>query len=285
MYFNIDKNNFCMYNNMYKNMYFNMYKNERKNKMAKVIAIANQKGGVAKTTTSHALAAGLVKKGFRVLAIDLDPQGNLSDATGADNYNELTIYEVLKGTTKAEDVIQTKNGLDIIAANILLAGAEQEIVQAGKEHRLKEKLEKITPNYDFIIIDCPPSLGVLTANAFTFASDIIIPSNAGIFAASGIGQLHGLISSIKKYCNPSVKIRGILMTRYNPRANISMEMKDLTEKLASMLEAPVYETYIRNSVVVEEAQANHEDIYSWASGSTVAKDYEKFVEEFLKGEN
>lgn len=252
--------------------------------MAKIIALANQKGGVAKTTTTHALAAGLANKGFKVLAIDLDPQGNLTSACGADNFTKPTVYELLKGNTDAASVIQRIHDFDVIPANILLAGAEQEIVQAGKEHRLKEAMESIVDNYDYIVIDCPPSLGVLTSNAFTFANEIIIPSTAGIFAASGIGQLNNLIKSIKKYCNANVRIKGILLTRFNPRANISKEMKEFTEQIGGMLDAPVFNTFIRSSIAVEEAQANKEDIYTWASGSTVAQDYEAFVEEYLKGE-
>lgn len=251
-----------------------------------IIAVANQKGGVGKTTTSQAMAAGLAEKGYRVLGIDLDPQGNFSAACGAESYNVPTIYEVMKRDSSIEDALQhMKGGYDVVPANIMLAGAEQELSQTGKEHRLKEAIAPIAGNYDFIMIDTPPSLGVLTVNAFTCATDILIPTTAGIFATAGISQLNETVTSVQRYCNPGVKIRGILFTRFNPRANISRQMKELAEQLSEYISAPIYETYIRSAVVVEEAQANRQDIFDYADKSTVSEDYRAFIEEFLKGEN
>ena len=231
--------------------------------MAKVIAIANQKGGVAKTTTSAAMAAGLKKRGYSVLAIDVDPQGNLSDSCGADNKQKVTVYELLKGETSAEQSIQQLDVFDIIPANIMLAGAEQELSQIGKEQRLKERLMPIIDKYDYIIIDTPPALGILTINAFTVADEVIIPTTAGIFAATGITQLYDTIQNVRKYCNEKVKIAGVLLTKYNPRSNNNKDMKDLTEQLANYMSAPMYNTYIRASVVVEEAQARKVDLFTY----------------------
>lgn len=251
----------------------------------KVIAVANQKGGVGKTTTSHALCAGLADKGYKVLGIDLDPQGNFSTACGANNYNVLTIYEVMKGEASAEETIQSmESGFDVLPSNIMLAGAEQELSQTGKEHRLKEAVAPIAGNYDFIVIDTPPSLGVLTVNAFTCASDILIPTTAGIFATTGISQLNNTVKSVQKYCNQNVQIMGILFTRFNPRANISKQIKELTEQLSEYISAPIYKTYIRSAVAVEEAQANKTDIFEYAEKSTVSEDYRAFIEELLKGD-
>jgi len=249
------------------------------------IAIANQKGGVAKTTTTHALAAGLAEKGFKVLAVDLDPQGNLSSACGAECFNVLTIYELLKENISPKESIQHIGRYDIIPSNIMLAGAEQELTQTGKEHRLKESLDPIINMYDYIIVDTPPSLGILTVNAFTFAKDILIPTTAGIFATAGIKQLSDTVKNVQKYCNPEVKIMGILFTRYNPRANISREIRELTEQMGKYISAPIYKTFIRSAVAVEEAQAQKEDIFSYADKSTVAEDYRTFIEEMLKGGN
>jgi chromosome partitioning protein len=252
----------------------------------RVIAVANQKGGVGKTTTSQAMCAGLAEKGYKVLGIDLDPQGNFSTACGAGNFNVPTIYELMKGEVETEEAVQhIQSGFDVISSNIMLAGAEQELSQTGKEHRLKEVISPISGNYDFIIIDTPPSLGVLTVNAFTFASDIMIPTTAGIFAATGIGQLAKTVKNVQKYCNPNVEITGILFTRFNPRANISKQIKELTEQVSEYISAPIYKTYIRSAVVVEEAQANQEDIFTYADKSTVSEDYRAFIEEFLKGGN
>ena len=251
-----------------------------------IIAVANQKGGVGKTTTSQAMAAGLAEKGYRVLGIDLDPQGNFSAACSAESYNVPTIYEVMKRDSSIEDALQhMKGGYDVVPANIMLAGAEQELSQTGKEHRLKEAVVSIAGNYDFIVIDTPPSLGVLTVNAFTCATDILIPTTAGIFATAGISQLNETVTSVQRYCNPGVKIRGILFTRFNPRANISRQMKELAEQLSEYISAPIYETYIRSAIVVEEAQANRQDIFDYADKSTVSEDYRAFIEEFLKGVN
>lgn len=178
-----------------------------------------------------------------------------------------------------------KGGYDILP-NIMLVGAEQELSQTGKEHRLKEAITPVAEKYDYIIIDTPPSLGVLTVNAFTVAGDILIPTTAGIFATTGINQLNETVRSVQRYCNPNVKITGILFTRFNPRANISKQIKELTEQLSEYISAPIYKNYIRSAVAVavEEAQANRTDIFEYAEKSTVSEDYKAFIEEFLKGE-
>jgi chromosome partitioning protein len=253
--------------------------------MKKIIAIANQKGGVAKTTTTGALAAGLKQKGYKVLTIDLDPQGNLTDSVGADGYNFPTTYELMKREAKPEEAIQHLEAFDIIPANIMLAGAEQEFSQIGKEQRLKETIAPVVSQYDYIIIDTPPALGVLTVNAFTVADEIIIPTTAGIFAAKGIRQLHDTIVNVQKYCNDKVKIAGILLTKYNPRSNNNKDMKELTEQIGEYIKAPIFKTYIRATVAVEEAQARATDLFTYNGDSTAAADYAAFVDEYLKGDN
>ena len=247
-----------------------------------IITISNQKGGVAKTTTSAALAAGLKQKGYSVLAIDLDSQGNLSDNVGADNREKPTIYELLKNQISIQDVIQHTEQFNIIPSNIMLAGLEKEIISdLGKEQRLKEVLANV--NYDYIIIDTPPALGLLTINAFTACDEVIIPTTAGIFSASGITQLYDTIRNVKKYCNANIKINGILITKFNPRSNNNQDMKNLINKLGEYISAPVYKTFIRNSIVIEEAQTRKTDIFTYKKDSTVASDYLAFIDEYLKG--
>jgi chromosome partitioning protein len=250
----------------------------------KVIAIANQKGGIGKTTTTAALAAGLKQRGFKVLAVDVDPQGNLSTSSNANNVELPTVYELLKGEVTAEETIQKLDVYDIIPANVMLAGAEQELSQLGKEQRLKEMLQPIMGLYDYIVIDTPPALGVLTINAFTVADEIIIPTTAGIFAATGIKQLHDTILKVRRYCNDKVKIAGILLTRFDPRTNNNQDMKEVTEQLGEYINAKLFNTYIRASIVIEEAQTRKVDVFSYKENSAVAQDYSAFVDEYLKGD-
>ena len=252
--------------------------------MRKVIVLANQKGGVGKTTTASAMISGLSNSGYKVLGIDLDPQGNLSDNCDAEMYNKPTIYELLRNDVSLDDAIQNMKGFDIIPSNIMLAGAEQEFSQTGKEYKLKEIVSPIKENYNFIIIDTPPSLGILTVNAFTFADEVIIPTTAGIFAANGICQLNNTVQTVRKYCNPGLKIAGILITRYNQRTVVSKQIKELTEVLGRKINTSIYKTYIRNGIVVEEAQANHKDIFTYSNKSNVAADYKAFINEYLSRE-
>lgn len=252
--------------------------------MAKIISIANQKGGIGKTTTACALASGLKNKNKRVLLVDLDPQGNVSIAYGINNYNCTTIYDVLKKIEPPENSIQKLNGFDFIPSNIMLAGAENEFSQIGKEQLLKETLFDIKSNYDYIILDTPPNLGLLTVNSFTFSNEVIIPTTAGIFAAVGIKQLSDTIENVKKYCNKEIVLKGILLTKYNPRANNNKDMKDLIEKIATSINTKLFNTYIRSSIIIEEVQSKNKDIFDYKDNNNVVMDYNKFVNEYLEGE-
>lgn len=261
----------------------------------KTIAISNQKGGVAKSTTAAAMAAALQRKGFRVLVVDADPQGNLSDSAGAElmrieNGRQVyppTTNEVMKKEVRAEDAIQRLSAFDLIPANIMLAAIEHAFTGSSRDYKLKEALEPVKEEYDYVLIDTPPSLGVLTANALTASDEIIVPTNTGYFATVGIQQLFDTIEDNRKYSNPNIKVAGILLTRYNPRTIIGQDLKSLTEEIARHGGAPVFKTYIRSSVVVEEAQANKQDIFSYTEKNRVspaiAEDYMAFVEEYLEG--
>lgn len=245
----------------------------------KTVSVINQKGGVGKSTTAEMLVSALSLKGFKVLAIDLDAQGNLSYSLAADSSSP-TILEVLTEEVSAKDAIKHARA-DIISSNKALAGADAFIADTGKEYRLKEALEKISKNYDFCIIDTPPALGILTVNALTASGSVIIPAQADIYSLQGIENLEETIKAVKKYCNPNLKIEGILLTRYNPRTILSREVSEMAEKLAEKLETKLFKAKIRDAVAVKEAQISQKSLFKYAPKSNVTKDYEGFIEEFL----
>ena len=254
---------------------------------AKIIAIANQKGGVAKTTTTAAMAAGLKRKGYKVLVIDLDAQGNLTTNIGAETEGLATTYDVMKGTSTAEEAIQrqapciTPATFDILPADLALASADMEFVQTGREHKLKKALAPVVEQYDFVLLDTPPTLGIMTTNAFFAADEVLIPAN-GFDGVKGIVNLVNSVNTAKEYGNANLKISGILLTRYNPRANIEQGIKELAEAVAHQIESKVFHTFIRNSVMVDEAKANKKDIFSYDGKNNVSKDYLDFIDEFLE---
>ncbi|MCL2634800.1 MAG: ParA family protein [Oscillospiraceae bacterium] len=249
--------------------------------MHRVITLSNQKGGVGKTTTAGAMAAGLVKRGYKVLAIDLDAQGNLSDSFGADNETRPTVYEVMKGDVPAIEAVQSIGGCDIIPSNLTLSSADLEFTQTGREYILKKSIQSVLSNYDYIIIDTPPSLGIMTVNAFAVSDEIIIPTDAGVFAANGIMQLWNTYDTVKNFCNQALTVRGILITRFNPRSIINQDIKTLTENIGKDIDVPVFDTFIRISVAVAEAQANKLDIFNYNEKNPVSQDYNSFIDEYL----
>lgn len=252
--------------------------------MTKTVAIANRKGGVGKTATAHALGAGLLRRGRRVLFIDLDSQCNLTDALGVDVKTvEASSLDVLEGSSEAsEAIIQTEGG-DLLPATPQLATADKVIDGVGKEYRLRDALQPIARRYDFIIIDTPPALGVLTINALTASNKVIIPAQADLYSLTGIEQLYGTIGAIQHFTNKKLKIDGILVTRYVGRSIISKDMRSNLEDVAKIIETKVYKTSIRECIAVKEAQATHKDIFSYSLKSNASKDYEAFIEEFLGG--
>ncbi len=246
-----------------------------------VIVIANQKGGVGKSTTALALWSGMRQKGFRTLLVDLDPQCNTSYAAGIVGA-ELTAYELLKGKAAiSETIIQTLQG-DIIPSDPGFANMDLELNVTGKEYRLKEALSNIESNYDYIIIDTPPALGILTVNALTAADTIIITAQSDIFSVHGLGQLYSTIDTVRNYCNPKISISGILLTRHNPRSILSRDMNIMFEETAAKVNTRVYKTIIRECISIKEAQINQQDIFTYASKSNAVKDYLEFIEEVLK---
>jgi len=251
--------------------------------MSKAIAVINQKGGVGKSTTALAIGAGLSLKGYSVLFIDLDAQGNLSYTLGADTkgYNAMGVLE--RPETAKEEIQHTPQG-DIIASSPKLAGADKLLEETGKEYRLKEALESLQGAYDYIIVDTPPALGILTINALTACTGAIIPAQADIYSLQGIGQLNSTIETVKKYCNPSLSIMGIVITRFNGRSIIRREVAEMLEHTADQLHTKLYSSKIRECTALVEAQATKQNIYSYAPRSNATADYKALVDEIIKGE-
>lgn len=249
----------------------------------KIIAIINQKGGVGKSTTAFTLASGLKNKGYKTLCIDMDAQGNLSYTANA-NDDLLTIYDLLAEDANINQAIQHTKNFDLIASSKALSGADGFITDIGKEYKLKEILESVKNNYDYIIIDTPPALGILTVNALTACDSVIIPAQADIYSLQGIEQLSKTIQPIKKYCNDKLKIDGILLTRYSPRAILSREVAEIANDLAQNLNTKVFKSTIREAIAVKESQINKQSLFDYAPNSNVTNDYLNFINELLKGE-
>lgn len=248
--------------------------------MSRIYAVINQKGGVGKSTTASALATGLSLKGYKTLSVDLDAQGNLSYTAKAKTSGS-TILGVLTGEVKLHDAIQHTESGDIVASSKTLAGADSFITETGKEYRLKEALESVKEAYDYIVLDTPPALGILTVNALTACDSVIIPAQADIYSLHGIEELAETMKPVRKYCNPTLSVEGILLTRYSPRSILSREVAEMAGQLAAKLGAKVFKTTIREAVAVREAQISQQTLYSYAPKATATKDYMSFVEELL----
>ena len=248
--------------------------------MARITAILNQKGGVGKTTTAHALATGLTHRGYKALVIDADPQGNISYAMQADTL-QAGLYEAMRGDVAAPDAIQQTQQGDIISSSLYLAGADMEFTQTGREYRLREVLDAISADYSHVIIDCPPSLGIMTINSLTASTDVVIPVGAEIFSLQGLQQLLTTIGKVRKYSNPDIAIAGLLVTR---RANRAIATRDLIEALhsnAAALQLHVYASIVREAVAIRESQIMQQSIFDTAPKAKVTDDYSKFIDEYL----
>lgn len=247
----------------------------------KTYAIINQKGGVGKSTTALAIGAELKTNDFSVLYIDLDAQGNLSYTLGAttQGYNAMGVLQ--RPETAAQEIQKTACG-DIIASSPALVGADTILTETGKEYRLKEALEALNTNYDYCIIDTPPALGILTINALTACNGAIIPAQADIYSLQGISQLGNTLQTVKKYCNPSLAVLGIVLTRYSTRSVIGREVTELIENVAKELGTKLYKTKIRECTALKEAQAIKQNIFNYAPKSNAAADYSALVAEILE---
>lgn len=247
--------------------------------MAEIIALTNQKGGVGKTTTCCSICGGLADCGKKVLAIDLDPQGNLSFSLGAESEDVYTIYDVFKGNCDITDAVQHGEICDVISSNILLSGVELELTGVGREYILREQLETVRDGYDYIILDTPPALSVLTINAYTAADKLVIPMLCEILSLQGIAQLKQTIFAVQRYYNKSLTVGGILLNKYNPRLTLTRDVEDLANVIAEQLNTKIYKSRISTSVCIAEAPAHGESVITYSPKSKAAAEYMEFVKE------
>ncbi len=252
--------------------------------MGKVISVANQKGGVGKTTTTVNLSTILAKKGKKVMLIDADPQGNATSGLGAEKDVDLSFYDVLVNDTQIIDTLEKTaiRNLLVCPSNMNLAGAEVELVSMmSREQRLKEKLDILKERFDYVFIDCPPSLGLITLNAFTASDSVLIPVQCEYFALEGLGQLLNTINLVKKHLNKNIQIEGALLTMYDIRTNLSNQV---VKEVKKYFENKVYKTVIPRNVRLSEAPSYGMPITEYDPRSKGAKSYEKLAKEFLKNQ-
>ncbi|AIQ50082.1 sporulation initiation inhibitor Soj [Paenibacillus sp. FSL R7-0273] len=253
--------------------------------MSKIIAIANQKGGVGKTTTSVNLGASMATMGKRVLLVDIDPQGNTTSGVGVNKADVANcIYDILINEVNPQDTIQHTqiDGLDIIPATIQLAGAEIELVSTiSRELKLKKALNTVKGNYDYIIIDCPPSLGILTINSLTAADSVIIPIQCEYYALEGLSQLLNTVRLVQKNLNPHLSIEGVLLTMLDARTNLGIQV---IEEVKKYFQEKVYRTIIPRNVRLSEAPSHGQSIITYDSRSKGAEVYLELAKEVISYE-
>lgn len=250
--------------------------------MKRTIAVANQKGGVGKTTTAINLSACLAELGKKILVIDLDPQGNTTSGFGIEKENqEKTVYEILIGEYSAQEAIlkNVVENLDLIPSNVNLSGAEIELIGIDrKEFILQEQLASVRDQYDFAIIDCPPSLNMLTVNAMTTADSVLVPIQCEYYALEGLSQLIYTINLVRERLNPDLKLEGVVFTMYDARTNLSLQV---VENVKNNLHQNIYKTIIPRNVRLAEAPSHGMPINQYDPKSAGAESYRLLAEEVI----
>lgn len=248
--------------------------------MSKIITIANQKGGIAKTTTSLALAIGLKEKGKKTLLVDFDPQCNATDNMRAETKDRATLYDILCAECDAIEAVQHTELGDIIASDKLLSSADRRLTDTGYEYIFSEAIEKLKVDYDYIILDTPPAFGALMLNALYASDGVIVPINSDRFALAGLAELNNTINKVRKYGHKDLKIYGLLLCKYNPRLKKSKMLESSIEDICNMLNTKVFSTFIRESVEIANSQITKESPYS--KPSNASEDYRKLISELTK---
>ena len=248
----------------------------------RIIAFTNQKGGVGKTTTTINTGAGLSKLGYKVLLVDMDPQANLTFSLKLhSNRIDENVYHLLKGSASVKDIIMEHNAFDILPSSIELSAADMELVNIpAREMLLKDALKEVEGDYDFVLIDCPPNLGVLTLNAFTAADELIIVLQSEYLALHGLSKLMDVIQVVQQRLNKDLKVEGILCTLYDNRKNLNREV---VGHIRDYFGSKVFNTVIRDNVALAEAPSHHKTIFEYDSESNGAKDYMTFAKEIRNG--
>ena len=250
--------------------------------MGRIIAVANQKGGVGKTTTSINLSACLAEAGQKVLVVDVDPQGNTTSGLGVDKNNvENTIYEMMLGECTVEESIlkDVLENLDVMPSNVNLAGAEIDLIGVDeREYILQKAMEKVRANYDFIIVDCPPSLSMLTVNAMTASDTVLVPIQCEYYALEGLSQLIHTINLVKQRLNPDLEMEGVVFTMYDARTNLSLQV---VENVKENLKQTIYKTIIPRNIRLAEAPSHGVPINLYDPKSAGAESYRLLADEVI----
>lgn len=246
--------------------------------MGKVISLLNHKGGVGKTTSAINIGAGLVELGKKVLLVDLDPQANLTLSLGLPR-EKITIYESIRGESELVPYAY-KTNLDVVISSLDLSGAEMELInEAGREYLLRELFEPVIGEYDFIIIDCPPSLGLLTLNALTSSHYVIVPLQTEFLALQGLTKIKQVIDKVKVRLNKSLYIIGVVATMYDSRKVLNREVVETIKKFFGKR---VFKTMIRDNIALAEAPSKRKDIFQYSPGSIGAQDYLELCKELIE---